>query len=218
MHLKRILKKAVKILLTSLILALIIATCYYGYSFTGNENALLKSNKEAGNKEIEKLQVMAAQAKIFCHNKGYNHKICFLVDMKLPSGKNRFFIYDLIRDSIINAGIVAHGSCNQRFLSEPKFSNQPGCGCTALGKYKIGDKYKGRFGTAYKLLGLDSSNNNAFKRNIVLHSYYLVPDKETYPLPVCNSLGCAMVSYNYLCALARNIDASDRPILLWIFE
>ena len=32
---------------------------------------------------------------------------------------------------------MAHGSCNQNFLSEPKFSNQPGCGCTALGNIKL---------------------------------------------------------------------------------
>ncbi|QEC68624.1 hypothetical protein FRZ67_15395 [Panacibacter ginsenosidivorans] len=138
--------------------------------------------------------------------------------MKLPSGKNRFFTYNLIGDSVVNAGIVAHGSCNQNFLSDPKFSNQPGCGCTALGKYEIGFKYKGMFGAAYKLYGLDSTNSNAFKRNIGLHSYYLVPDKETYLLPVCNSLGCAMVSYNFLCMLSKSIDSASKPILLWIFE
>ena len=57
MHLKRVLKKAVKILFTLLILTVIIITCYYAYSFTGNENFLLKSNKEKSNEEIERLQV-----------------------------------------------------------------------------------------------------------------------------------------------------------------
>jgi L,D-transpeptidase catalytic domain len=138
--------------------------------------------------------------------------------MSLPSGKNRFYEFDMKNDSIISTGLIAHGSCNQNFLANPKFSNKTGCGCTALGKYKVGYKYKGRFGNAYKLYGLDSSNSNAFKRNIVLHSYYMVPDKETFPAPICNSLGCAMISPAYISLLASNIDASARPMLLWIFE
>ncbi|QEC68623.1 hypothetical protein FRZ67_15390 [Panacibacter ginsenosidivorans] len=66
MHLKRRLKKVMKILLTSVILALRLIICYYGYAFTGNENFYLKVNKEEDNKEIERLQRMATQAKIFC--------------------------------------------------------------------------------------------------------------------------------------------------------
>ena len=218
MHLKRMFSITAKIFITILLLAAVMITCYHGYPFTKSSHAFFRNETEKDKAEIQKLQRIAIQAKTFCRNKKYNTRVCFLIDMNLPSGKNRFFIYDLVGDSVINTGIVAHGSCNQHFLSEPKFSNKPGCGCTALGKYRIGLKYKGRFGNAYKLYGLDSSNSNAFKRNIVLHGYYMVPDKGTYPLPVCNSLGCAMVSDNYLCMLAKEIDTSARPMLLWIFE
>lgn len=168
--------------------------------------------------EPQKLRRFATEARKFCSNNLFDTSVCFLIDMSLPSGSNRFFVYDLSRDSVVNSGVVAHGSCNTNFLEDAKFSNDPGCGCSAKGKYKIGAKYTGRFGMAYKLFGLDSSNNNAYKRNIVLHSYYLVPDNETYPLPICNSLGCAMVSGNFLKLLSQKIDARKRPVLLWIFE
>jgi hypothetical protein len=218
MHLRRMLSITVKRSLILLLLVAAVTLFYYSYSFTGAVHAFETSTSENDKTEMQKLQRFALQAKAYCLKKGYNSKTCFLIDMNLPGGKNRFFVYDLTKDSVINAGIVAHGSCNQSFLSKPQFSNKPGCGCTALGKYKVGYKYKGRFGNAYKLYGLDSSNSNAFKRNIVLHSYYMVPDKETYPIPVCNSLGCAMVSDNYLCTLEREIDTSAGPILLWVFE
>jgi hypothetical protein len=88
--------------------------------------------------------------------------------MTLPSGQNRFFIYDITKDTIRNSGLVTHGRCNEMWLDGRKYSNTPGCGCTSLGKYKIGNSYMGRFGLAYKLYGLDKTNNNAFKRFVVL--------------------------------------------------
>jgi hypothetical protein len=82
--------------------------------------------------------------------------------MSLPSGQNRFFVYDLKKDTIKNAGVVTHGRCNQQWLEGRKYSNEAGCGCTSLGKYKIANSYYGRFGLAYKLHGLDKTNSNAF--------------------------------------------------------
>ena len=168
--------------------------------------------------ETERLQTLGAQAKQYAAKNGFNTTQCFLLDMRLNSGQNRFFVYDLKNNQVLYAGLVAHGSCNTDFLENAQFSNQPGCGRSAKGKYKIGYKYKGRFGTAYKLHGLDSTNSNAYDRAIVLHSYYLVPNRETAPLPICNSLGCAMVSPNFMKQLAVTIDASKKPLLLWMVE
>lgn len=191
---------------------------YYGYPSGKSDHIFSVKKTENENAQILKLHAFAAKAKRYCKAKGYNSNVCLLIDMSIPSGKNRLFEYDIKHDSILSAGLVAHGSCNDNFLDDPEFSNESGSWCTSLGKYKIGYKYKGKFGNAYKLYGLDSSNNNSFKRNIVLHSYYMVPDKETYPLPLCNSLGCAMISNTYLITLAKKIDASGKPMLLWIFE
>jgi hypothetical protein len=112
---------------------------------------------------------------------GFSSRYAFLVDMSLPSGKNRFFIYDLTRDTVAFSGLVAHGSCNTPYLPEPQFANTPECGCTSLGRYKLGEAYQGRFGKAFRLHGLDSTNRNAFQRNIVLHGYKDIPDNEVHP-------------------------------------
>ena len=167
---------------------------------------------------MPKLKARAKQARPYIHDKGFNNRICFFIDMSMHSGLNRFFVYDLQADSILHSGLVAHGSCNKAFLSAARFSNTVGCGCSATGRYRVSYRYKGQFGYAYKLYGLDTTNNNAFERNIVLHAYDCVPDAEIYPVPICNSLGCPMVSYAFLNRLAGHIQKSPKPILLWMFN
>lgn len=163
------------------------------------------------------LKFQAASVKNFVKSK-YNSKVCFLINMNLPSGKNRFFVYDMEKDSILAGGLVAHGSCDNGFQETPTFSNKANTGCSCFGKFKVGNSYEGRFGVAYKLHGLDSSNSNAYERNIVLHSYRCVPDEETEPIPICNSRGCPMVSPAFLEKLKVYLDKSERPILLEIFN
>lgn len=146
----------------------------------------------------------------------FNDKICFMIDMRLPSEKNRFFVYDLKRDSIALSGLVAHGNCYQYWLEGRRYNNEIGGGCTSLGKYKVGNSYNGRFGRAYKLHGLDKTNSNAYERFVVLHSYDCVPDIETTD-DICQSNGCPMVSPAFLKKLQKIIDKSDMPILLFIY-
>ena len=168
--------------------------------------------------ELQRLSTKAAEQKMFLQKHGYNTGLCFLVDMQLPSGRNRFFVYDLRKDSIVLAGLVAHGSGAANFSATPSFSNISGSGCTSLGKYRIGYPYPGQFGRAYKLYGLDATNDQAFARNVVLHSWTGVPEGETYPYPICNSRGCAMVAPAFLQRLQPLIDRSGKPMLLCIFD
>lgn len=82
----------------------------------------------------------------------YNSEIVFLADMKIMSGSNRFFVYDLKLNKIIDQGLVAHGSGSETNVqNELKFSNVDHSLATSLGKYSIGKSYNGRFGKAYKL-------------------------------------------------------------------
>lgn len=167
--------------------------------------------------EPNKMKQKLAEAKKYIKKNKLNNQYCFLIDMSLPSNKKRMFVYHLQNDSLVSSGLVAHGSCNTIFLKDAQFSNTPECGCSALGKYKIGYKYNGQFGEAYKLYGLDSSNSNAFKRFIVLHSYSCVPNEETN-YPICNSLGCPMVAPKFLDEIQVYISKNKEPILLWIFN
>jgi hypothetical protein len=154
----------------------------------------------------------------FAKKNGYSTQYCFLVDMGISSGKYRFFVYDLRGDTIALSGLVAHGGCNNHFVEQTKFSNAPSCGCSSLGKYKIGTSYHGEFGKSYRLYGLDSTNSNALKRAIVLHGYDPIPDQEIYPTVLCNSYGCPMVSRSFLDKLSALIDRSEKPILLWVYQ
>jgi len=159
-----------------------------------------------------------ALAARYAEDNGYSTDYIFLIDMRIASGKNRFFVYSTKGDSIELSGLVAHGSCNTHHLEEPVFSNKPNCGCSSVGKYKVGGAYQGEFGKSYRLYGLDSSNSNAFKRGIVLHGFDPVPDHEIYPEALCNSYGCPMVNRAFLSKVSAIIDKSKKPILMWIYE
>lgn len=164
-----------------------------------------------------KMQLKAEEAKSFIEKNNFNESVCFLIDMSLPSGQNRFFIYDLAKDSTKNSGLVTHGNCNQYWLDGRKYDNTVGCGCSSLGKYKVGNSYNGRFGLAFKLHGLDKTNNNAFARFVVLHSHSCVPETEVKD-EICQSNGCPTVSPGFLQQLNSIIKASKKPVLLWIYE
>ncbi|HKZ66927.1 MAG TPA: murein L,D-transpeptidase catalytic domain family protein [Chitinophagaceae bacterium] len=166
---------------------------------------------------LKKLQLKAANAKLFVKQKEYNDAICFFVDMSLPSGQKRFFIYNLKKDTLNNSGLVTHGRCNQYWLEGRKYGNTIGCGCSSLGKYKIGNSYNGRFGLAYKLHGLDKTNDKAFERFVVLHSHECVPETEVKD-NICQSDGCPTVSPGFLQYLKPLINESKKPVLLWIYE
>lgn len=171
----------------------------------------------AKNIPVEKLHQKAVAARNFVMKKGYNSDYCFLIDMSLSSGQKRFFIYDLKKDSVRNSALVAHGNCFEYWLEGRRYSNVVGSGCTSLGKYKIGIPYTGKWGYSYKLHGLDSSNNNAFERTVVLHGHSCVPDTEVTD-EICQSNGCPTVAPSFLLELKSIINKSRKPVLLWIYD
>lgn len=165
--------------------------------FIGYKIAFKKKNVSLSYSKDISISRINAVREIVNHNSKFNKKIAIFIDMKIPSGKNRFFVYDLENNKIIDKGIVAHGSGSETgILGKLKFSNTNNSLSTSLGNYYIGNSYVGKFGKAYKLYGLDKTNSNAFDRNIVFHHYYDVPyeEKEDY---ICNSYGCPMVNKKY---------------------
>lgn len=147
-----------------------------------------------------------------------NSRVCFLIDMSISSGKKRFFVYDIEKNIGIVSGLVTHGRCNEPWLKGRKYSNTEGSGCSSLGLYKVGAKYNGRFGPAYKLHGLDSSNSNAFRRFVVLHEMDCIPEEETFPFPICQSDGCPAVSHGFFKTMQQVVSTSGNPVLLYIYE
>lgn len=165
-----------------------------------------------------RLESQARTIAVFLENHPvYNKSMAFLIDMKRRSGSHRFFVYDLQARKAIDSGLVAHGSGSE--TAKPGtllFSNTENSNCTSLGRYRIGTSYHGRFGKAYKLHGLDTTNSNAMARNIVLHAYRDVP-YASQERDICNSLGCPMVNAQFYERLQRYIDRSQKPIILNIY-
>jgi hypothetical protein len=196
------------------------------YSFTGSGDA----NSYTDSSEImidvkykaaiDRLKQQAAAIKSYAQANNYNTEYCFLVDMSLPSGKNRFFVYNIKKDVLEMASLVSHGFGSTVKGSEDEliFSNNHYSFKTSLGKYKIGSSYNGTYGLAYKLYGLDSTNNKAFQRAIVLHSDVHIPESEAYPYKIFQSAGCPTVSPGFLPVLSNYIKASKKPILMWIYK
>jgi hypothetical protein len=195
------------------VLLLLLALVAVAYSFKRYENTALSNE---GTKERLLTQVKTVKAYIVSHPQ-YNAEMAYFIDMKVMSGKNRFFCYDLKKNVLLDQGLVAHGSGSETGNGvDLKFSNTPNSYCTALGTYVIGEKYTGVFGKAYRLKGLDKTNNNAMTRSIVLHHYNAVPYSEQSQ-PIANSLGCPMVNKAYFDRIAKQIDSAKKQILLTIY-
>ena len=212
-------KRLLLIILATLFLFVLASAAWYMSRLKPSAKTVTRNTSAALPDKLRlKLESRASQAKQYTAKNNYNTNTCFLIDMSIASGKDRFFVYDLNKDSIIATGLVTHGSCNETWLSGRRYGNEVGCNCTSLGKYKVGNPYQGKFGLAYKLYGQDASNSNAFKRFVVLHSMECVPASSIHPAPICQSYGCPAVSPAFLKKLAATINGSPRPILLWIFE
>ena len=193
------------------------------------ENPAIKKKEEDDEAESEEKlaeiqekttirNILASKVNNYAAQNDMSTEYCFLVDMSVPSGQNRFYIYDLKKKSVIHAGLVAHGTCNETFLARPRFSNVSNSNCSSLGKYKVGEFYRGKYGKSFRLHGLDNCNSNAYKRAVVIHGYSCVPDEEISPRVLCNSQGCPMVSYKFFEKISKIIGKTDKPILLWIYQ
>lgn len=162
-------------------------------------------------------QTRILEIKNYIKGKEYNQELAVFINFKIPSGKYRYFIYNLKNNTILQQAVVSHGSGSVIPKSDAlKFSNVEGSYQSSLGKYVIGESYIGKFGKAYRLAGLDDTNSNAMQRAIVLHSYGCIPDAESKS-PVCLSLGCPMLSVNALKETAKYIDRSTKPVILYAF-
>ena len=206
-------------MLYKLLLPLLLFACIHCSGKKENKTHRTKAAASTSvSEEEQRLQTHAAQLLTYAKQKTYATDLAFMVDMKQSSGSNRFYVYSFQKKKVLHKGLVTHGNCGEAFLTERRYGNTAGCNCTSLGKYKIGNKYYGRFGLAYKLHGLESTNNKAFERFVVLHAHSCVPDEEVKPYPICQSNGCPTVSPNFLQTLAKYIDQSKKPVLLWIYE
>ncbi len=176
----------------------------------------------------------AIEARAFRHAKNLKQfaiwnnmdtNLFFLIDFSIPSGFNRLFLVDLNRDSIVFETLVAHGSGRyddaETWDGVPtQFSNIENTNLSSLGRYSIGSRGRSVWGvgTKYLLHGLDSTNDNARMRSIVLHSWPSIPNKEIYPGKIEMSWGCPAVSDSAFHIIDGVIYYGSRQMLMEIYN
>ena len=187
------------------------------------ENTSL-SEKPSINKSLSQTE-KAKEALEYCKNKGFNTDFCILVDMGIHSGKDRLFIWDFNSSSIAQSGLCSHGCGDSPHSGDetkttPIFSNIPDSHLSSLGKYKIGKRGYSNWGinVNYKLHGLETSNANAYRRLIVLHSWGSVSNIPIYPEGTPEGWGCPAVSNDMMRILDEKLQSTSKPVLLWILN
>jgi hypothetical protein len=197
------------------------------YLFTGSVFLLLllkSPSAFAVDTSAARTSEKAKEALAFCKANGYSTDFCILVDMKIHSGKHRMFVYNFKDQEVERKALCAHGrgkGDQKSTSSQPIFGNVPGSELTSLGKYKTGIRAPSKWGinVHYKLHGLEKTNNNAFKRVVVLHSFTPVPAFELYPLhlPMGASAGCPVTDNETMRYLDAKLKKTQKPVLLWIY-
>lgn len=183
------------------------------------------SREAEKNGASERIRQKGAEALAYCKQKNFNTDFCILIDLKDHSGKKRAYLWNFKKDSVVLKGMCSHGCGSNPWggtstKEKPVFSNVADSHCSSLGKYKVAKRGYSSWGihVNYQLIGLESTNSNAFKRQIVLHSWDDVPAEEVYPVGSPEGWGCPAVSNEFMKELDKKLKDTEKPVLLWIFN
>ena len=156
----------------------------------------------------------ATEALEYCKSNNLNTNYCVFVDFSKHAGKKRYVIYNLNIRKVEYSSVCANG------LNRNEFSNKEGSHLSSLGKYEV-TPIVGKMGIGEECLileGLEATNSNARKRQILIHSYkdvYYNPG--TYPFNVFGknlSHGCFVID-----KIAFNkTKRFSKPMLLWAYN
>ena len=179
------------IIATIILFVILIGAFVYGARLERVANDLKeKAMQEEARKQEEKeaealafrqrLKAKADSAYSFAKENDLDIKHAFLVDFSLHSGKDRFFVWNFEADTVMLSSLCAHGvgkGNNRSSYTDIKFSNVEGSYTSSLGKYRTGIRSYSQWGinVHYKLHGLEKTNDNAFKRIVVLHNQKFIP-------------------------------------------
>ena len=161
--------------------------------------------------------------KEFSYKHGLSDNYAIVVDFSKLSGKHRFFVCDLKKEKIIASSLCAHGAGKGSTIFSPVFSNEVGSNCSSLGHYKITGRHQMSSSglPSFRLQGMDTSNSNAMKRGILIHSAKLVSYCRLgiYPfyLPLDRriSSGCFAIDIDMMDVVGDLVDKEKKPILLY---
>lgn len=155
------------------------------------------------------------------HARGCDDKYYIFIDFRIPSGKFRFFLYDIEQQRFVISSKCAHGYGGGSTDTIPQFSNEHGSCATSLGTYHVEDVHRmfknGRL--AINVQGLDSTNFNANARGIKIHGGMRYG--EIYPRYIelgMISEGCFALSDPNFSALMVAVATRPKHILLEAYQ
>lgn len=142
-------------------------------------------------------------------NKLGNDRYLTVVDMSVSANTERFYLIDVYNQTLVYKSLVAHGAKTGEEFAEV-FSNIENSHQSSLGFYLTGETYNGRHDFSLKLDGLESYNDNARERGIVIHA----ADYVSYDFIESNgrlgrSYGCPSLPFeNYFDIISKIKDKS----------
>ena len=119
-----------------------------------------------------------------------------LVDFSVPSRIPRLHIVDVAAGRVVSSHLVAHGKGSDPANSgwAERFSNRLGSEASSNGSFMIGETYFGKHGRSRRVIGLDSENDQAEVRGIVIHAAsYVDPGFASQYGRIGRSQGCIAV-------------------------
>jgi L,D-transpeptidase catalytic domain len=156
--------KSIKFFLVAFVLLLFLAVVYLFFPFDQAGVVSKVSIKEAGiNKKNRELLAR------------YGDQRVIFIDFSKPSFQKRLWVIE--GDTVLFQTYVAHG-VNSGLYYARKFSNEQGTLKSCYGEFiTTFPPYRGKHGLSLRLKGLESTNNNAYKRDIVFHAAdYATPE------------------------------------------
>lgn len=171
-------------------------------------NTNFKSYKQ----DLDKINKLA-------HIKTYNQNICIIIDYSLHSSINRGIVFDLKTNKKLLTFKVAHGK-GKYFSLQTSFSNIVGSNKSSLGMAVIQEKTSSSWGIGfnYRIRGLEKTNSNIYKRNIVLHSWSGIFRYSIFPIPLAQSQGCPTVSNKDMLVIDNIIKTQKNKNILIYFK
>lgn len=209
-------KKYIVLLVGLLLMACIpfVPTLYQRYTKPLYKN-YIDAKEWYGKVDCENL----SQVRDYCDRRGYSTDFYILVDFSIPSGKKRFFIYDLQNGKRLMSSYCMHGSGKGNTDAKPKFSNEFGSGCSSLGRYVMVGKGR-KFKNCIRLRGLDKTNYLSETRGILIHSAGKVTkfsgEREYIPLG-SESRGCFPVLRDCVTKVMEIYQGASkqRPVMIY---
>lgn len=188
---------------------------------------MLSCREDASYQEIssEHYSRYAEEALRFCRNKGLSTDFFILIDLGIHSGRKRFFIWDFDNGKISERYLVSHGCCHfgwsgTQSKNNAIISNVDGSHCSSVGKYILKERGPSNWGVRikYLMIGQDATNNNALRRQIVFHSWEVVPNEEVYPEGTPEGWGCPAISNQAFREVDERIRSAGKPVLMWMIR